>query len=151
MILDTNTFFDCGLPTSNDIGTQEIGFAIKTVELYIVKSRLGGDTYGDIVGNPTNYNDEINGTSTMAGLKSAIEHLVYAYLLWDRTRLTRYTSVVKNDEHSTEPKSEDLYQICKAHWEIGIAFLEEVCESLQISPSEHPLNNLIFGELMLNI
>lgn len=148
MILNATTFFDCGLPTASDLSEQEVNFAIRTVELYVVKPMLGDETYGDIVENPTSHTSEINGTTTTAGLKSAIEHLVYAYMLWDRSRLTRYTTVVKNDEHSTEPKSEDLFQICKAHWEIGIAFVLEVCESLQISKPMQPLNNMIFGELM---
>ena len=148
MILDATTFFDSGIPTSNDISEQEVSFGIRTIELYIVKPRLGGELYADIVANPANYTNEIEGTSTMAGLETAIEHLTYAYMLWDRSRLTRYTTVIK---HSTEPKSEDLYQICKAHWEIGIAFLNEICEELQAPEPKYPANNLIFGELMLNI
>lgn len=151
MILDATTYFDCGLPTSNDISEQEVTFAIMTVEQYVVKPRLGNDLYADIVDNPTTYKDELDGTSAFAGLKASVEHLVYAYMLWDRSRLTRYTTVIKNDEHSTEPKSEDLYQICKAHWEIGIAFLNEICEKLQAPEPKYPANNLIFGELMLNI
>ena len=92
----------------------------------------------------------INGSNTVAGLKTAIEHLVYAYLLWDRTRLTRYTSVLKNDEHSTEPNSADLYQICKAHYEMGITFVLEVCEFLHLIPNQTS-NHLIFSELMLGL
>lgn len=148
MILDATTYFDCGLPTASDLSEQEVNFAIRTVELYLVKPRLGNTLYGDIVGNPASHKDELDGTDTMAGLKSAVEHLVYAYMLWDRSRLTRYTTVVKNDEHSTEPKSEDLYKICNAHYEIGMSFLDEVCEFLQISKPTQPLNNMIFGELM---
>lgn len=148
MILDATTFFDSGIPTSNDISEQEVSFGIRTIELYIVKPRLGGELYADIVANPANYTNEIEGTSTMAGLETAIEHLTYAYLLWDRTRLTRYTSVIKNDEHSTEPSSKDLWQICNAHYEIGIAFLEEVCEELQAPAPKQIPNGLIFGELM---
>ena len=151
MILDTNTYFDCGLPTSTDISAQEVEFAIKTIEQYYVKPRLGAELYADIVNNPDNYAEALNGSNNLAGLKTAVEHLVYAYMLWDRSRLTRYTTVIKNDEHSTEPKSEDLYQICKAHWEIGIAFLNEICEKLQAPEPKYPANNLIFGELMLNI
>lgn len=149
MILDTNTYFDCGLPTSTDISAQEVEFAIKTIEQYYVKPRLGAELYADIVDNPSNYEEALNGSNNLAGLKTAVEHLVYSYMLWDRTRLTRYTTVVKNDEHSTEPKPEDLYQICKAHWEIGEAFTREVCEFLQTPTPNHPLNNLIFGELTL--
>ena len=148
MILDSNTYFDSGLPTSTDISAQEVEFAIKTVEQYYVKPRLGADLYANIVEDPVTYADAVDGTNTVAGLKTAIEHLTYAYMLWDRTRLTRYTTVVKNDEHSTEPKSEDLYQICKAHWEIGEVFVAEVCEFLNAPEPKHPLNNLIFNELI---
>ena len=148
MILDTNTYFDSGLPTSTDISAQEVEFAIKTVEQYYVKPRLGAELYADIVDNPDNYSEALNGSNNLAGLKTAIEHLTYAYMLWDRTRLTRYTTVLKNDEHSTEPKSEDLYQICKAHWEIGEVFVTEVCEFLQAPEPKHPLNNLVFNELI---
>lgn len=150
MILDVTTFFDCGLPTSNDLSTQEVDFSIKTVEFYIVKSILGAETYSNIVDYPVTYEDAINGTNTIAGLKTAIGHLVYAYMLWDKTRLTRYTTVIKNDEHSTEPTPEALFQICKAHYEIGIAFLLEVCEFLDLTPN--PIcNNLVFGELITTL
>lgn len=151
MILDTNTYFDCGLPTSNDISAQEVEFAITTIEQYYVKPRLGAELYADIADNPSNYEEALNGSNNVAGLKTAVEHLVYAYMLWDRTRLTRYTTVVKSDEHSTEPKSEDLYQICKAHWEIGEAFVLEVCKFLNAPEPNYPLNNLVFGELMLSM
>lgn len=150
MILDTETFFNSGLPTSTDMSGQEVTFAIKTVELYIVKLILGAETYANIVDYPVTYEDAINGTNTIAGITTAIEHLVYAYLLWDRTRLTRYTTVIKNDEHSTEPTPEALFQICKAHYEIGIAFLLEVCEFLDLTPN--PIrNNLVFGELLTTL
>ena len=86
MILDATTFFDCGLPTSNDISTQEVEFGIRSVELYVVKPILGAETYANIVEDPVTYADAVDGTNTVAGLKTAIEHLVYAYLLWDRTR-----------------------------------------------------------------
>lgn len=148
MILDSNTYFDSGLPTSNDISVQEVEFAIKTVEQYYVKPRLGAELYTNIVEDPVTYADAVDGTNTVAGLKTAIEHLTYAYMLWDRSRLTRYTTVIKNDEHSAEPKSEDLYQICKAHWEIGEVFVMEVCEFLQAPEPKYPLNNLIFNELI---
>lgn len=148
MILDANTYFDSGLPTSTDISEQEVEFAIKTVEQYYVKPRLGAELYADIIEDPVTYADAVDGTNTVAGLKTAIEHLTYAYMLWDRSRLTRYTTVIKNDEHSTEPKPEDLYQICKAHWEIGEVFVAEVCKFLQAPEPKYPLNNLIFGELI---
>lgn len=150
MILNTETFFNSGLPTSTDMSGQEVEFAIRTVELYIVKSILGAETYKNIIEYPTTYEDAVEGTNTVAGLKTAIEHLVYAYMLWDRTRLTRYTTVIKNDEHSTEPTPEALYQICKAHYEIGIAFILEVCEFIEVSPN--PIcNNLVFGELLTTL
>lgn len=151
MILDTETFFNCGLPTSTDISEQEVMFSIKTIEQYYIKPRLGAELYADIVANPDNHTDEIEGTNTMSGLKTAIEHLVYAYMLWDRTRLTRYTSVIKNDERSIEPTPEALFQICKAHWEIGEAFTLEVCKFLQAPEPKHPLNNLVFGELLTTL
>ena len=150
MILDATTFFDCVLPTSNDISTQEVEFGIRSVELYVVKPILGAETYANIVEDPVTYADAVDGTNTVAGLKTAIEHLVYAYLLWDRTRLTRYTSVIKDDERSTEPKPEDLYQICKAHYEMGIAFVLEVCEFLGLTPNQTS-NHLVFGELLLGL
>lgn len=146
-ILTVTKFFDCGIPTATDLSETEVSFGIRTVEQFIVKPRLG-DIYADIVAAPTEYAAVISGSAHLAGLDCAIEHLVFAYMLYDKIRLTRYSSVVKNDEHSTDPSLTDTRKIASAHWEIGLSFLDEVCEFLQCPKPEHPLNNVIFGELI---
>lgn len=151
MILSVQTFIDSGLPTASDISEQEISFAIKTVEQAYLKPRLGGDLYNDILTNPSTYVDAVKGTNTVAGLELALEHLVYGYMLYDMLHLTRYASVIKDDEHSHDPELKDIRAIASQHWELGEAFVAEVCEFLQAPTPKHPLNNLIFGELMFNI
>lgn len=151
MILDSNTFIYSGLPVASDITSEEVEFAIKNVEHAIVKPRLGVDLYADIVENPSDYTEAVNGSNTVGGLLLAEENLVFAYLLYTKIRLTRYSTVVKDDEHSAEPALKDLLAFSKNYWETGFMLLDEVCEFLQIPASENTLNNLIFGELMFGM
>lgn len=151
MILTAQEFINSGLPTSSDLATEEVEFAIKTVEHTIVKPRLGVDLYSDIADNPNNYTEAINGSSTVGGLLLAEYNLVFAYMIYNKTRLTRYTTVVKDDERSSEPSLNDLLAIAKGYWETGFMLLDEVCKFLQAPEPKHPLPNLIFGELMLTI
>jgi hypothetical protein len=151
MILDYQTFIYSGLPVASDIASEEVEFAIKNVEHAIVKPRLGVDLYADIVENPSDYTEAVNGSNTVGGLLLAEENLVFAYLLYTKIRLTRYSTVVKDDEHSMEPALKDLLAFSKNYWETGFMLLDEVCEFLQAPEPKYPLNNLIFGELMLTI
>lgn len=148
MICSCQFLIDCGLPISNDISERELEYAIKTVEQFYVKPMLGGKLYADIDTDATHqYDDIIHGTSELAGLETAITHLVFGYLIYDNTRLTRYSTVVKDSDESTKPSREDLLAVAKHHWEMGCAFVIEVCKFLQIETPKAN-NNLIFGELL---
>lgn len=139
---------DCGLPISSDISEREIEYAIKTVEQFYLKPMLGAELYADIDTDTTHqYDDIIHGTSELAGLEMAISHLVFGYLIYDNTRLTRYSSVVKDSDESDNPSREDLLAISKHHWEIGMVFVREVLKFLQIETPK-TCSNMIFSELI---
>lgn len=145
-IITAQDFFDCGLPVSTDITEQEVTFAVTSVEQFYIVPRVGDLKWAQLIEHPTDYDVAINGGTTLAGLKMAEYHLVFSYLLYDRMRLTRYSSVVKNDEHSTDPSLKDTLEISRFHWEQGEVFLRDVLKYLQIE-DKGVHNNLIFGEL----
>ena len=146
MVITATEFMNSGMPVSTDITDAEIEMAIKTVEQMYVK-QMFGEIWPDIVQHPASYNELINGTDTMAGLKMAEHHLVFAYMIYDDMRLTRYHAVVKNDEHSENPGRDELLSIAKHHWEIGMTFVDE-CANYAGVKKEHRYNNLIFSELL---
>lgn len=147
MILTSNEFLFSGLPTSSDITDDEIDFAIKTIEQVIVRPRIGNDNYTELLEHPEEHEDILNGGATMAGLKFTECNLVFAYLLVNKYRLTRFASVVKNDEHSTDPDRETLLQAARQYWEIGEICLRDVCEALDTEVDSNHYNSLIFNEL----
>lgn len=122
MIITASEFENSGLPVSTDIRNEEIEIAIQTVELTYLKPLITSDYYKTITTSTLSDDDYnvVNGDGVVAGLKFALYHAVFAYLMWDRMHLTRFTSVIKDDEHSTEPDTSDLMSICQSHWEIGI-------------------------------
>ena len=143
-IITATEFYNSGLPVSDDITTAEIEFATNTVEQYFVKPFLD-DLLATIVANPTQYSDVLNAPD---GLKQTMFHLVFAYMVYDKIRLTRYSSVIKNDEHSTDPSFDQLIDISKLHWEIGMSFLRRVCDNCLIDWKSVKRNDLIFNELI---
>lgn len=146
MIITASEFFNSGMPVSTDITENEIEMAIKTVEQMYVK-QMFGELWSDIVQHPFSYSELIDGTDSMAGLKMAEYHLVYAYMIYDDMRLTRYHALVKNDEHSENPSREDLLHIAKHHWEIGMAFVDE-CSKYAGAERDKHTSNLLFNELV---
>lgn len=148
MILTPTYFLDCGLPLSSDISEQEVSLAIKTFEQFSLKSLIGSETYAAICANDEHeYDDVIHGTDTIAGLELAIAHGVFAEMLYDMMRLTRYSSVVKRSDESEAPKRDDILALAKQHSEISLAFILEVCDFLQIEPNKNH-NSFIFNELL---
>ena len=148
MIIDATYFLESGLPTSDDIREDEVTLAIRTVEHAVVKERLTPEVYSAILSDPDTYEDALDGTDEVAGLKLAELHLAFAYLLYDRTRLVRYASVVKNDEHSENPSRHDVLAASRQHWELGELFLDECCRFLEVEPSKEVRTDLIFNELL---
>ena len=147
MTITATEFMNSGLGVSTDITDPEIEMAIKTVEQFYVKPVFGDETWSNICQHPASYAEMISGTDTLAGLKAAEYHLVFAYMLYDNVRLTRYASVIKNDEHSNEPSREDLLKAAAYHWEIGSTFVLECSKFIGIEKPKQ-LNNLIFNELL---
>lgn len=140
--------FNCGLPIASDITEQEVTLAITTVSKFYLKNAIGADLYAAIMQDTEHqYDDIVNGTDTLGGLKLALEHGVFAYMLYDTIRATRYGSVAKRSDESENPKREDVLTLCKHHWEICEAFVREVAESLQIEMPKGT-NNFIFNELI---
>lgn len=143
-LITASEFFDCGLPVSDDIRDAEIEFATNTIEQYMLVPFLG-DLLATVINEPSEYTDILNAPD---GLKQTMYHFVFAYLLYDRIRLTRFSSVIKNDEHSTDPSSKDIMDLAKMHWEIATVYLLRNCEKLNISISEVKRNDLMFNELL---
>lgn len=147
MIITAQEFFDSGIPVASDIAENEVTFAISTVEQMYMRPRIGNEKWADMAANPGNYYIELNGGVTVPGLKAAMYHLVMAYMMYDKIRLTRYTPVMKNDEHSTEPSISEIKAIASQHWEIGECFAKDVLDYMQIKDNGCR-NNLIFDELL---
>lgn len=146
-ICTPNDIFNSGLPISTDIREEEVSLAIKTVSQFYLKNAIGAELYAAIMQDTTHqYDDIVVGTDTIAGLRLALEHGVFAYLLYDTIRATRYGSVAKRSDESENPKREDILALSKHHWEICEVFVREVAESLQIEMPKGA-NNFIFNEL----
>ena len=146
-ICTPNDIFNSGLPISTDIREEEVSLAIKTVSQFYLKNAIGAELYAAIMQDTTHqYDDIVLGTDTLAGLRLALEHGVFAYLLYDTIRATRYGSVAKRSDESENPKREDILALSKHHWEICEVFVREVAESLQIEMPKGT-NNFIFNEL----
>lgn len=147
-ILSVEKFINGGMPVSSDITEAEIALKIRSFEHFYVKPILGADVYSAVLANTGHaYDDVIHGNDTLAGLETAVMHGVYAMMVYDDMRLTRYHAVVKSDERSENPKREDLLAVAKQNFEICQVFVMEVCEYLRIPKSNH-CNSFIFNELV---
>lgn len=148
MLITTSEFIDSGVPISNDISTAEITMAIDTVENFYLKSQITDANYIDLETNPTeakNYillNGGVIDDVKYAGLKKALYHLVFGYLLMDLYRITRYSSVEKTSEFSKSVTREDLFIQGRTHWEIGMAYVEEVQNYYGLDTKHNDKNNL---------
>lgn len=132
MLITVNEFIYSGVPISTDISDAEISLAILTVEDFYLKEKITDQNYIDLTQNPTsatNYiliNGGVIDDVKYAGLKNALYHLVYAYLMMDTYRISRYASVEKTSEFSKSVTREDLFNQARVHWDIGNAFVQEV-------------------------
>lgn len=130
-ILLVNDVVNCGLRISSDIRDEEIQFSIDTVEKIYVAPTLG-DLYNQIISSPASYTDLLNGKNGVPGLKLALEHLVYAYLLYDTVYATRFTSVIKDSDESHQPSIEQIFKLSNHHWELGCMALKQILTSLEL-------------------
>lgn len=148
MLITIQGFVGSGLRVSSDVTDKEIEFAIQTVEQFYTKNSLTQEHYNDLIANP---NTEPNRTLlrggtiegiTYAGVMTAEYHLVYAYLLTENMRITRYSTMEKNSEFSKNSNREDILQQARVHWDIGMAFVAEVMEYYGLDTTHNSGNNL---------
>ena len=146
-LITAQELMESGLPISFDITEKELEQSISTVEQFYVVPRIGDLQWTQLIEHPTDYDVAINGGTTLAGLKQSEYHLVFAWVMWDRFRVTRYTSVQKDSDESTAPSARDIIDVASQHYEIGEVFLRGVLKFLQIEDNGVQ-NGFIFGELM---
>ena len=153
MLITSYELINSGVPMSDDIRQEEIDFAIKTVELTYLKPIVTPDYYSTLTTSTLSDDDYkvVNGDGSVAGLKDALCHLVWAYLTYDRLRLTRYSTVIKDDEHSTDPSEDEIMSLCSLHWEIGLTMVIDALTAYDHEPSSEITPQPPFFELAFPI
>ena len=148
MIITYQDFIDSGMRVSSDISESEITNAISTVENFYVKTSLTDEHFIDLCSqsttdpNKTLVKGGIMDGKQYAGLKMAEYHLVYAYLMTEQQRITRYSTVDKNSEYSKNTDRDDVLEQARVHWDIGMSFLAEVQTYFGIDTTHNKTNNL---------
>lgn len=132
MLISYSDFIDSGMPVSSDISQIEVEAAIQAVTNFYIKSLIGDENLLDLLNNPTDETNkilleggELDG-KLYAGLQPAMYHLVFAYMIMDSLRITRYSSVEKDSEYSKSVLRKDLYNQGRVHWDIGDTFVKEI-------------------------
>lgn len=154
MLITVQEFKNAGLPVATDIKDAEIQMAITTIEEYYLKPRILDVNYIDLTNNPAtaiNYillNGGVIDGVRFAGLKNGLYHLVYAYLIMDEYRLTRFASVEKTSEFSKTVVREDLEDNARIHWNVGIAFVKELQKYYNINNNEC-IQNTLFESIVI--
>lgn len=146
-LITAQQFSDSGLPISDDIRTTEIEFAIKTVEKVYVKPFIGEELYKKLIGSPDAHANLLDETDYTNGIRHSEYEMVFAWLLYDRMRLTRYTSVMKDDGHSIEPSADDIMELCSMHWENALQNLIDTLLGNGIEPEPAVCPQPPFAEL----
>lgn len=131
MILTTEYLQETGLKLSVDDSVANK--AIEDAELFYVKSVIGDDNYIRLLNEPVPESIDyaiLNGGvyegKYYAGLKRAIAHIAYAFLLRMNVNAVRFGTVRKYDENSSNVDERLLYSTSKHHFTIGKAYLKEV-------------------------
>ncbi len=145
MLITINELLNSGLPISDELSDAKLSYCIQTAELYVLKPRLGDQTYLAILDQPSQYAEVINGGVVereehgetkyyyLNGLKRAMYELSFAYLLFNDITATIFGSVLKSDDYSKNVGREDLLDAAKMHYEIGLAYIKEVTDWLGIN------------------
>lgn len=142
MIIDIDYLLSAGFDISEEISENKLNNAIRTAEWYIIKPRLG-DKYIPILENTDgDYDDVIDGgivtdekgnSIFIAGLAQAEAHIAYAILLRENLTATSFGVHKKVDKEVSDLAPEDnIRRVAMMHNEIGLAYLKEVCEFMQI-------------------
>lgn len=152
-LLSVTEFVESGLRVSDDIRDAEIQMAIDTCEKTYIVPLITKDYYTALVTSSLSDDDYevVNGNDSIMGLKMAIAHCVFAYLLYDRIQLTRYSAVIKEDEHSSDPSESDIMSICSNHWEVGMQNVIDALVTFGHEPSTELTPQPPFMELAFNL
>lgn len=148
MLISYSEFLASGMPVSDDISQYEVEAAISVVEEFYLVPRITDENYIDLSTNPTTGDNPIIlgggniDNKHYAGLKKALYHMVFAYMLVDGYRLTRYSAVEKTSEFSKSVDPEDLNHTARMHWDIAIVYVQEIQKLYGIDPSHNDTNNL---------
>lgn len=145
--ISTDDFLNSGLPVSDDIRSEEVEFAIGTVEKNYLKPLIGKDLFAQMVADPDSYETLLDETDTTNGIRHAECEMVFAILLFDRFRITRYTAVVKDDEHSKDPSEQEIMNICSLHWEQAVETIIDTLLENGLEPETKIVNQPPFFEL----
>lgn len=141
-------FLNSGLPVSDDISQYEVEFSINSTEEFYVKPALTDEIYLALLSTPTD--PMVAGGNAdgkhYAGIKQAMYHLVFAWMIVNDYRVTRYSTVEKNSEYSSSTNAEKLELLAKRHWEMGEAFIREVQDHYNID--HHNDRNNLFTTLL---
>lgn len=148
MIITIDDLLNSGLDVSAEITSEKLALAIGTAENFVVKPRLG-KLYSSIVNDPDGYYNLINGgawtvnleyttkTYQLTGLKSAILHLAYAFLLRQNISATTFGSVMKKDDYSVNAAEPELHNLARFHTTVGMAYLNEVMDAYGIDKTKN--------------
>lgn len=133
MILTVEEFIDSGLKVSVD--NKNAQQAIEDAELFYVKSVLGDSNYIHfnepvIEGTPDYYivNGGIVNDIFVPGLKRAISHIAFAFLIRMNINAVRFGTVKKDDQNSSNADETTIYNTAKHHFTIGKAYLKNTCQ-----------------------
>lgn len=156
MIITIDELLSCGLQISEELSNERLQMAIYTAEQYVVRPRLGDDMYLAVTDDPDTYYEVINGGTVtkddkqivLAGLKQAMYHLVYAFLLRDNLTVTVFSSVRKTDEYSENVGDDKILAVGMHHGEIGLWYLKEVTDYFGIKNEAKHLPNSYFSEYL---
>lgn len=157
MIITVNELLESGLPISDEIDNAKLERAIETIEQYIVKPRLGDQMFYNMIGNPSEYTDELNGgyvidgdrCAYLTGLKTAEYHLAFAELINMDIAATSFGSNVKlNPDVSRPTNTDELRRVGMSHTEIGLQFIKEITDWHKIDNSGKNLPNIIWSEFL---
>lgn len=146
-LITADDFLNSGLPVSDDIRHEEVEFAISTVERNYLKPFIGAELYSKLVANPLEYETLLEETPLTNGIRHAECEMVFAWMLFDRFRATRYTSVVKDSEESSEPSENEIMSVCSMHWENALTTIIDTLVSNSLEPETKIVNQPPFFEL----
>lgn len=147
MILTKSDFLAMGFKVSDD---ESLELAIREAEMYYIKDILTDEIYIRCQTEQTSemeiiLNGGTIGNKVYAGLKYAIAHISFAFLLRQNVNATRMGSVMKASEYSDQADSETLFEVIRHNIALGKAALREICEYFSVDPDR--TTNNAFGLL----